>query len=1430
MNFKNFLLIFTLSMVLLCCFSAVNASENMDDSISTVSDDIAIDEVVSEVDSGEESIAVDNVEQVDDVDDSNSALAAKENEDNVSGQVSEDFLQSDEPIDFYVSPEGSDANNGSIDAPFGTIQYAIDSGFEKSSNVIVHLLKGTYSGDGNVGLTIANEGTLQLLGEEYGETIIDGNEENYFFEILSETIIKNLKFSNGLGICLYGNDKVTLTDCIMDNNNGEGSAILVNANIDNLTFTNNNGGVYLSECSYKVSNSYFAYNRYEDGSGILWVDPMDDSLTIENCNFINNVVDGNGGAIYIEEANGIYIKNCYFEGNSAQNGGAIFVPTYMATVTFENNTFYNNKANKNGVIGFDTDCEDYMSPALIFNECKFINNSAVEAGVATLKVAIFNDCSFTNNSADYGGALVILPYNIEPEDYIWILPDYDDMIASLELNNVVFENNIAEINGNDIYLGEAGYTFWSNNYQYIPLTITFNDLNVNSFSDNLTATVTCSYEAVVGSAYGINFELNGNKIGSANIVNGVSILNYDGFKDGEYVLSGSFYLPHSEDVINEADVIVKLEGVVDHIEFWISPEGSDENGNGSESNPFKSISHAVNEASKVSRDIVIHIGEGIYSGDLNTGLKLSSVSNLTLIGAGTDKTLIDGENTTYFATISKGENKIVISDLTIKNMLPDNRKSKIIDSNIPLTIDEGATLVLNNVELSDNHGGQSIISNNGDLIINNSVITRNGLSNGIITGGNLYIYNSAIFDNYIVDVRGFSEGIIYCNSIVVNNSNAKGNYILVNPSQLGSSAFVLIKAEELVIENTNVSSGGNNESLMNLGFEDSDTFNPAISISSVSSGKLNMTNTIMDYDFEGTIYSKDATNDVICPCALACYGMQTGADVLNIFNSSFTNFKYIWMSNGYREFKYTFDGCLFNNITYIALSRTVIDTQYNITNSIFLFEDDVIMSQISAAEKEVPNVMANNNYWGNSKAIMYFLGNTGIKDQTYNPKTWIILTEEDGQPVFKITDGENLTDYEGTLPATISYIVDENGNAIPVLNIAGTGYKFSFDENGTAVLNTVDPIKNIVPLVPVNETVFAENMAVIINDGSKFTANFTDKWGIPLKETKVSFIIGDNTINATTDANGTASFTIDFALGEYLINTVNPVTGQSIFNTVAVTTHETTFASDVNATYKDNSKFSAKFTDKFGNPLANTNVTFIVNNKNITAVTDVNGTVFFTIDFNAGTYNVSSINPVTSQSVDNKIIVSALATKLTASKLTMVYNTGKSLTATLKDANGNALAKQDVFININGKTYKRTTDTNGQVSFKITLPVKTYTATITFKGDNNYVKSTASAKVVVNKASPKMIAKKKTFKTKTKKYTITLKDNKGKAMKKVKVTLTTKVKGKKVKLTVKTNNKGKATFNLKKLTKKGKYTATVKFAGNKNFKAVTKKAKITVKK
>jgi 5-hydroxyisourate hydrolase-like protein (transthyretin family) len=147
---------------------------------------------------------------------------------------------------------------------------------------------------------------------------------------------------------------------------------------------------------------------------------------------------------------------------------------------------------------------------------------------------------------------------------------------------------------------------------------------------------------------------------------------------------------------------------------------------------------------------------------------------------------------------------------------------------------------------------------------------------------------------------------------------------------------------------------------------------------------------------------------------------------------------------------------------------------------------------------------------------------------------------------------------------------------------------------------------------------------------------------------------------------------------------------------------------------------------------------------------------------------------------------------------------------------------------LNGlKTY--TTDSNGQIKVSTKgLAPKAYTAKVTFNGNANYVASAKDIKVTVKKATPKMTAKKKTFKrtVKTKKYTIVLKDNTGKAMKKVKVTL--KLKGKKT-ITAKTNSKGKATFKIKKLTKKGTYKTTVTFKGNKYYNKVAKKVKIKIK-
>ena len=183
--------------------------------------------------------------------------------------------------------------------------------------------------------------------------------------------------------------------------------------------------------------------------------------------------------------------------------------------------------------------------------------------------------------------------------------------------------------------------------------------------------------------------------------------------------------------------------------------------------------------------------------------------------------------------------------------------------------------------------------------------------------------------------------------------------------------------------------------------------------------------------------------------------------------------------------------------------------------------------------------------------------------------------------------------------------------------------------------------------------------------------------------------------------------------------------------------------------------------------------------------------------------------------------------------VTVVYQNTAKVTVTLTDNNdgkgNNPIANAEIVITLNGKTYKGTTDAKGvaTISIPANLVPKAYTAKVSYAGTNVTVGDAEDLKFTVKKATPKVTAKKKTFKksVKVKKYTITLKDNKGKAIKKAKVTI--KVGKKTFKAT--TNAKGKAVFKLKKLTKKAKYNAKVTYKGNSYFNKVTKKVKITIK-
>lgn len=312
----------------------------------------------------------------------------------------------------------------------------------------------------------------------------------------------------------------------------------------------------------------------------------------------------------------------------------------------------------------------------------------------------------------------------------------------------------------------------------------------------------------------------------------------------------------------------------------------------------------------------------------------------------------------------------------------------------------------------------------------------------------------------------------------------------------------------------------------------------------------------------------------------------------------------------------------------------------------------------------------------------------------------------------------------------------------------------------------------------------------------------------------------------------------DFVAGNNAVNITylgnDKYVSKSVVKNVEASLKPTAITGDnVTTTYNVTNDLIVTLKDVDGKVLVNKTVNVVVGTINVNLTTNATG---------QATVDVSTLTPDTytaaitfagdetyaGSNSNASIAVNKVASKITAPAVTATYNVAKKLVITLKDADGKALAKQKVAVKVGTISKTLTTNDKGQVSIDVSkLTPKKYTATFTYAGDDIYSGVSGSAKVTVNKATPKLTAKAAKLKvnTKTKKYTVTLKDNKGKALSKAKVTL--KVKGVTYKAT--TNSKGQATFKITKLTKKGNYNAVIKFAGNSNYKAISKKAKLTVK-
>ena len=552
---------------------------------------------------------------------------------------------------------------------------------------------------------------------------------------------------------------------------------------------------------------------------------------------------------------------------------------------------------------------------------------------------------------------------------------------------------------------------------------------------------------------------------------------------------------------------------------------------------------------------------------------------------------------------------------------------------------------------------------------------------------------------------------------------------------------------------------------------------------------------------------------------------------------------------GSKEFNSKFINCIITDFDYCLFRYELEGSKFvYFENCIFLNPKMLYLTQTISYGK---NISINGVWFGQNKIADYVRNIQSFKDGSYVLVDIPIIR----YAIFSVSEnylGDNQYEIVGKLnwngtnssegmeifpPMTVT-LTSTTGEIQSTVNLINGSFKVNYTSNSldNKILAKLDSEQiNLTFESKLKDYTFniSEITDVKVGDTKEITITLpNDASG------KIVISIGDNNFNGTVDGNTTKVNVTGFVLGENIINITYSGNERYESRTKNITVYAvkkttTITAQNVSANYNVAKDLVITLTDVDGEFLANKTINVVVGNINVNLTTNASG---------QASINVATLAPSTypaditfagdeayaKSNATAKVVINKIASSITATKVTATYNVAKNLVITLT-ANGKALNGQKVTVKVGTISKTLTTDANGQVSVDVSkLTPKTYTATFTYAGDSINAGSTNTAKVVVNKAAPKLTAKKATFKAKkkTKKYSIVLKDNKGKAIKKAKVTL--KVKGKTYKAT--TNNKGKATFKITKLTKKGKNTATIKFGGNNYFKSISKKVKIVVKK
>ena len=641
-----------------------------------------------------------------------------------------------------------------------------------------------------------------------------------------------------------------------------------------------------------------------------------------------------------------------------------------------------------------------------------------------------------------------------------------------------------------------------------------------------------------------------------------------------------------------------------------------------------------------------------------------------------------------------------------------NKNVKLIGQNQEKTILTNSnncflTITSNNVEIynttfKDNKRAIAINGKNGKYYINNCSFINNKATEyggAIMIGyGTLTILNSNFINNTALDYGDGGAICIYDGTLNISNST------FINNNATNTGGAIYIQYGTLNISN-----------------------------STFINNTANIGGAVCIYDGTLTTNNSTFTNNTANTAAGAIY-MYSGTLTTN--NSTFT--KNTATNDGGAIYMYS--GTLTtNNSTFtknIAQYGGVISIDTgNITTNNSTFTNNTATSGGGDIYMSNGNITTNNSTFTNNTASV------GGSIYIYNNGKLTI-----NNSIFKNNKADSGTIYmnNGTLIVNDSIFIKNTAN-----NIGGSIYM----NNGNISIDNSIFIKNT------DVAIWLYGHGDITIDNSNFINNTATYYGGAIYMDEGTFTITNSTFTNNTANRGGSIYMYD---GNLTIN-----------NSVLVNNT----ADKGEAIYINNGKFIDVNGNWWGsnNPdwnslISGTSVpnSFVVldvsfneinyNIYNVIANFYLNGTQTIaniptrTVEFKCesevitgkminGTYNQTYIIDSCDEkditvSVDNEIQNITLKgkkinTNITLNDIIMIYHDGTRLIAILTDNLGNPIANAKIYFTINGVTYNRTTDNNGNASMALNLNPGIYNASILFNGSDIYNKASKNITVTI---------------------------------------------------------------------------------------------------